>query len=117
MICLGGRACASTNGSTSRFLIAIGCGWPMIARRFKLAQLQVERRLAGHRRAILAPRRKLVRQHRHQRIVAQFVVVVETPLPQPGLHRFQNQSVLRYTMSASELLPSIAKSLQPNGFR
>jgi hypothetical protein len=50
----------------------------VIARRFKLAQLQpVERRLAGHRRAILAPRRELPRQNRHQRIMAQFVVVVE----------------------------------------
>src|SRR5207245_2385372 len=33
----------------------------------------------------------------------------QTPLPQPGLQRFQNQSVLRYTLSASGLLPSIAK--------
>ena len=50
----------------------------VIARRFKLAQLQpVERRLAGHRRAILASRLELARQHRHQRIVAQLVVVVE----------------------------------------
>ncbi len=50
----------------------------VIARRRKLAQLQpVERRLAGHRRAVRAPRRKLARQHRQHRIVAQLVVVVE----------------------------------------
>ena len=50
----------------------------VVARRRKLAQLQpVERRLAGHRCAVLAPRLKLARQHRHQRIAAQFVVVVE----------------------------------------
>ena len=50
----------------------------VVARRFKLAQLQpVERRFAGHRRAFLAPRLELARQHRHQRIVAQLVVVVE----------------------------------------
>ena len=50
----------------------------VIARRLQLAQLQpVQRRLAGHRRAILAPRLKLARQHRHHRIMAQFVVVVQ----------------------------------------
>ena len=50
----------------------------VIARRLQAAQLQpVQRRLAGHRRAILAPRFELARQHRHHRIVAQFVVVVE----------------------------------------
>ena len=50
----------------------------VIARRLQPAQFQpVERRLAGHRRAILAPRLKLAGQHRHHRIVAQFVVIVE----------------------------------------
>ena len=50
----------------------------VVARRRKLAQLQpVERRLAGHRRAIRTPRLELARQHRHHRIVAQLVVVVE----------------------------------------
>ena len=50
----------------------------VIARRLKLAQLQpVQRRLARNRRAILASRRKLARQHRHHRIVAQVIVVVE----------------------------------------
>jgi hypothetical protein len=50
----------------------------VIARRLQSAQLQpVQRRLAGHRRTILAPRLKLAGQHRHQRIMAQFVVVVE----------------------------------------
>ncbi len=131
----------------------------VIARRLQLAQLQsVERRLAGHRRTFLTPRLKLAGQHRHHRIVAQLVVVVEIlvaerdpkhpltdqgrdlvlnqispplvvkargkpsrhsdrakatlphptspsrhqmPLPQRGLQRFQNQTVLRYTLSAS----------------
>jgi hypothetical protein len=42
------------------------------------AQLQpVERRLAGHRRAILAARTELAREHRQYRIMAQLVVVVE----------------------------------------
>ena len=50
----------------------------VIARRLELAQLQpVERRFAGDRRTILPPRLELARQHRHHRIVAQFVVVVE----------------------------------------
>ena len=50
----------------------------VIARRLLPAQLQpVQRRLAGHRRAVRAPRRKLAGQHRHQRIVAQLVMVVE----------------------------------------
>ena len=50
----------------------------VVARRRELAQLQpVQRRLAGDRRAILAPRRELARQYRHHRIVPQFVVVVE----------------------------------------
>jgi hypothetical protein len=50
----------------------------LVARRRKLAQLQpVQRRLAGNRRAILAPRRELARQYRHHWIVPQLVVVVE----------------------------------------
>jgi hypothetical protein len=50
----------------------------VVARRFEPAQLQpVERRFAGDRRAILAPRLELARQNRHHRIVAQLVVVVE----------------------------------------
>ncbi len=50
----------------------------VITRRLQLAQLQpVERRLAGHRRTFLTPRLKLAGQHRHHRIVAQLVVVVE----------------------------------------
>ena len=40
----------------------------VIARRLQSAQLQpVERRLAGHRRTILAPRFELAGQHRHHR--------------------------------------------------
>ena len=50
----------------------------VIARRLQAAQLQpVERRLAGHRRAILAACSELTREHRQHRIVAQLVVVVE----------------------------------------
>ena len=50
----------------------------VIARRLQLAQLQpIERRLAGNRRAVVAPGFQLARQHRHHRIVAQLVVVVE----------------------------------------
>ncbi len=44
-----------------------------LARQFQ----PVQRRLAGHRRAILAPGLKLARQHRHQRIVAKLVMVVQ----------------------------------------
>ncbi len=51
---------------------------PVITRRLELAQLQpIERRLARHRRAILAMCHKLAGQYCHQRIVAQLVVVVE----------------------------------------
>lgn len=50
----------------------------VVARWFLPAQLQpVQRRLAGHRRTVVAPDRKLARQHRHQRIVPQLVMVVE----------------------------------------
>jgi hypothetical protein len=50
----------------------------VVARRLQLAQLQpVQRRLAGDRRAIAAPRRELARQYRHHRVVPQFIVVVE----------------------------------------
>ena len=42
------------------------------------AQLKpVERRFASHRRALRSHRFELTRQHRHQRIVTQFVVVVQ----------------------------------------
>ena len=55
----------------------------VIARRRQLAQFHpIERRLAGHRRTILAPRLKLAGQHRHQRIMAQFVVVVQILIAQ-----------------------------------
>jgi len=49
-----------------------------LMRRLQAAQLQpVEGRLAGHRRAILAARSELAREHRLHRIVAQLIVVVE----------------------------------------
>ena len=55
----------------------------MIARRVRPAQLQpVQRRLAGHWRTVLAPRRKFARKHRHRRIVAQIVVIVEVFVPE-----------------------------------
>ena len=50
----------------------------VIARRLRPAQLQtVQRRLAGHRRAVLAPCRQLAGEDRHHRIVAQLVVIVD----------------------------------------
>jgi hypothetical protein len=48
----------------------------VIAGQLRPAQLEpVERRFAGQRRAILAPRRQLAGQHRQCRIVAQLVVI------------------------------------------
>ena len=50
----------------------------VVARRLRLRQFQpVQRRFAGHCRAVRAPRLKLPRQHRHQWIVAQRLMVVE----------------------------------------
>ncbi len=50
----------------------------VVARWFRLRQFQpVQRRLAGHCGAVRAPRPKLPRQHRHQWIVAQRLMVVE----------------------------------------
>ena len=79
MICFGARSCASRNRSTNSALDRHRIVTDLvIARRLQAAQLQpVERRLAGHRRAVLASRLELARQHRHHRIVAQLVVVVE----------------------------------------
>ena len=68
------------------------------------AQLQpVQRRLAGHWRAVLAPRRKLARQHRHQRIVAQFVMVVEVFVAERD----------RQTPAARPASPPRARSVRP----
>src|SRR5215216_1722761 len=51
-------------------------GYLVIARRNLPAQLKpVECRLAGHWRTILAPRFQLARQHRHDRVVPQIVMV------------------------------------------
>ena len=65
------------------------------------AQFQpVERRFAGPRRAILAPRGKLAGEHRQDRIVAQLVVIddilvaqrnPEDPLPDHRCHRVLDQ--------------------------
>jgi hypothetical protein len=50
----------------------------VVARRLQFAQFQpVQRRLAGDRGAIRAPRCELACQHRHHRITTQFIVVVE----------------------------------------
>ena len=55
----------------------------VIARRRLSAQLKtVERRFAGHRCAVLAPRCQLARQNGHDRIVAQFVMVVDVLVTQ-----------------------------------
>ena len=79
MICLGARSCASRNRSTRR---CFDRDWIVadlvIARRSELAEFQpVQRRLAGNRRAVLAPGLKLACQHRHHRIMTQLVVVIE----------------------------------------
>jgi hypothetical protein len=50
----------------------------VITRRLRTAEFQpVRRRLAGDRRAVLAARCELAGQHRHHRIVAQFVMIIE----------------------------------------
>jgi hypothetical protein len=74
---------------------------PVIPRRRLPAQLEpVERRLAGHRRTVLAPRSQLARQHRHDRIVPQLIMVVdvlisqrnpEHPLPNQGRRQMLDQ--------------------------
>ena len=73
----------------------------VIARRLPPAQLQtVERRLAGRRRAVRASGFQLARQHRHDRIAAQVVVVIEIfiaerdrkhPLAHQGRYRVLDQ--------------------------
>jgi hypothetical protein len=55
----------------------------VVAGRLESAQLQpIECRLAGDRRTLLASRLQLARQHRHHRIVAQLLVVVEILIAQ-----------------------------------
>ncbi len=50
----------------------------VIARRLGPAQLEpIQRALARHRRAIRTPRRELAGEHRHRRIVAKIIVVVQ----------------------------------------
>jgi len=63
-----------------------------------LAQLQpVQRRLTRNRRTVLASGFKLARQHRHHRIVAQLVVVVEILVAQRNpVHPLTDQR--RYLM-------------------
>ena len=59
-----------------RFDLGLFPGDPVIARQLRPAQLQpVERRFAGQRCAILAPRRQLAGQHRHCQVVAQLIVI------------------------------------------
>jgi hypothetical protein len=73
----------------------------VVARRLLSATFQpVQRRLAGHRRTVLATAFQLARQHRHHRIVPQLVVIVEVfitqrnpehALPNQGRHRVFDQ--------------------------
>src|SRR5215471_17964148 len=66
----------------------------VVARRLQSAQLHpVERRLAGHRRTIFAPRFELARQYRHHRVMAQVVVVVQVLIAKRNpKHPLPNQS-------------------------
>jgi len=76
-------------------------GDPVITRRLRAAQFKtVERRFAGHRRAVRPPRRKLASQHRHDGIATQLVVVVDVlvaqrnsnhPLPHQRRHTVLDQ--------------------------
>ena len=69
----------------------------VVARWLRLRQFQpVQRRFARHRGAVRPPRLELARQHRHQWIVPQRLVIVEVlvaeregeyPLPDQGRHR------------------------------
>ena len=55
----------------------------VIARRSLKAQFEpVERRFAGHWRTVLALRCKLARKHRHHRVMAQLVVIVDVLIAQ-----------------------------------
>ena len=73
----------------------------VIARRFGPAQFQpVQRALAGQRRTIRAPRFELASQHRHHRVVAQFVMIdqilvaqrdAKYALPDQGRNRVLDQ--------------------------
>ena len=68
----------------------------VIARRLRLRQFEaVQCRFASHRRTVFAPRRKLAREHRENRIMAQVVMVdeifiakrdPENPLPNERLN-------------------------------
>jgi hypothetical protein len=102
MICSGGRSMRlQEQRHQQRLDRRRVIGDLVIARRFALAQLQpVQRRLAGHRRAVPAPGRKLARQHRHQRIEPQLIMVVEIfiaerdakdPLPDQRADRMLDQ--------------------------
>jgi hypothetical protein len=83
----------------------------VIARRLRPAQLKaVERRLASHRRAVCPPRLKLAGQHRHRRIVTQFVVIVDVlvaqrnpkhPLTHQGLNAVLDQFLAATIVEAS----------------
>ena len=98
----------------------------VIARRLVPAQFEpIERRLAGHRRAVLARCRQLPGQHRHDRIVAQLVMVVEVlvaerdpvdPLPDQRRNRCSTSSGSRRSMKHSAKRPTkpIARSVAPN---
>jgi hypothetical protein len=54
----------------------------VIPGRLQAAAFQaIERRLPGHRRAILAPRREFTCQHCHNGIVAQCIMIIEILIP------------------------------------
>ena len=84
MICLGGLRWASRNRSTSsaldhRRIVAD----LVIAGRQRPAQLEpVQRRLARHRRAILAPGFELAGEDRHHRVMPELVVVDQVLIAQ-----------------------------------
>jgi len=83
----------------------------VVARRFRPAQLQpVQGRLARHRRAVRASRLQFARQHRHDWIVAQIIVVVEVfiaerdgkhPLPHQRHHVVLDQVLATIIAKAS----------------
>ena len=53
------------------------CDLAVLRRRIARQLEPVQRRLARHRRAVVAPGFQLARQHRHQRVVTEFVAIVE----------------------------------------
>ena len=95
----------------------------VVARGLRPAQLQpVERALARHRRAVLAPRRELAGQHRHHRVVAQLVMIIEVlvaqrdpehPLAHQGRHLVLDQLLPpRVPEAAGEALDELDRTIR-----